>query len=280
MNEKAKKNRQYLLGNLSEDKAEKIDLQIISDENSVDELTKAEDDLMEEFLDGELSAAELELFKQNFLISEERTDRLKQIALLRTYAQKKVDQNALKAENAVEPEGFFRKIITVFALNQRPSTAIFGGLIIVLTGILLWQSFIQNPANQAGSWQSEIIALNRQDLSNLEDYKDLTNLSLAAGTMRDSGGANNLSGENLTGNVLIRLAVPSDLAQENVFNAKITANEKDVMTIDKIRIYDNKSGKEFRLLLPKSLLEKGEYKIEVLPENTKALPAKYTFIVK
>ncbi len=280
MYENAGKNRQYLLGNLPEDESEKLDLRIISGENSADELTKAEEDLMEEYLDGELSEAELELFKRNFLISEERTDRLKQISLLRNYAQKKADQNIIKVENAVEPEGFFQKLITVFAPNQRPSTAIFGILIIVLTGILLWQTFFQNPANRADLWQGQIIALNEQDLSNLEDYKDLTNLSLAAGTMRDSSQNNSISAENLTGQILIRLAVPSDLVNENAFDAKISANEKDVMTIGEIRPYDNKSGKEFRLLLPKSLLNKGEYKIEILPENTKAMPAKYSFIVK
>lgn len=61
--------KQYLLGNLPPQEAEAIDLQIISDESSEEKLLWAESELMEDYLDETLSPTDVELFKENFLVS-------------------------------------------------------------------------------------------------------------------------------------------------------------------------------------------------------------------
>lgn len=83
-NEKIK---QYLLGNLTPDEAREMDLRIISGASLEDELLAAEDDLMDDYLDGILSPADAELFRRNFLVSDERRAALQHLAGLKKYAR-------------------------------------------------------------------------------------------------------------------------------------------------------------------------------------------------
>jgi hypothetical protein len=276
--ESEKKIRQYLLVNLPETESEEIDLRVISDENFADELTHAEDNLMEDFLDEELSEAEIKLFHENFLISEERIERLKQISLLRIYAQNETKESAIETEIA-ESEGFFDKLSKVFALTQRPGLAVLTVLLVILSGFIVWKVAFNKPETEIARLEKEAIELNKQDLSNLDEFKDLANLSIFPGKTRSGDEENNLKVEKSTENILLRLALPSDLSDTNDFNLKITGNQNETISLKEIRVYDNKNGKEIRLLIPKSALKKGEYQIEVVPENNDKYPLNYTFKV-
>jgi hypothetical protein len=69
--------KRYLLGLVTEDERTKIELAIIG---STDDffilLDRIEDDLLVEFLNGELSAGELDAFHSNFIFNQIRTDKL------------------------------------------------------------------------------------------------------------------------------------------------------------------------------------------------------------
>lgn len=67
----------YLLGELSEaDRAELEDL-YLADQEFFDRLLAAEDDLIDDYVQGRLSKKESSLFEQNFLTSPERIDRVR-----------------------------------------------------------------------------------------------------------------------------------------------------------------------------------------------------------
>jgi len=69
--------RNYLLGQLSDEDREEFERRYFSDEELFDELQAAEDDLIDDFLSGNLSQAEVDMFQQNFLVGRKRERQLR-----------------------------------------------------------------------------------------------------------------------------------------------------------------------------------------------------------
>ena len=128
----------------------------------------------------------------------------------------------------------------------------FGGVALILVIGFGWRWFF--PPNQTNP---ELIALNQQDLSNLEEFKGLTSLSLIAGKLRSEGNSVALHQDNVSDRVLLRLAFPNKIESPQNFTVKISQDGKVLHNLKQIS-YQNQ---EVRLLLPKSILIKGEYQI-------------------
>src|SRR5215217_9172884 len=78
--------RKYLLGALSDDDREEVELRYFSDEELFDKLQAAEDDLIDDFLSGNLSQADVDMFHQNFLVGRKRERQLRVGKAWRNYA--------------------------------------------------------------------------------------------------------------------------------------------------------------------------------------------------
>ena len=262
--------KSYLLGNLGEKEIEEIDLKIISGSILEEELRLAEDILMEDYLDGTLSPREIELFKNNFLVSDARESNLKVLSLLKTRAGNPVQNESRENASVSPPENLFQKLKSFFLLKPVPVIAVLTFVILALATVL----FVYNQADD------EIAELNRKNLSNLSEYGNFHSVSLSPGVFRGAGEANGLSTEKLSDNVLFRLLLPIEINSENRFTAKIFDDRTSVATLTEIPSYKNQNGSELRLLLPSPLLKKGSYRIEVFEENTTYSPVVYTFTVK
>ena len=69
--------RKYLLGQLTAEDREEIERRLLIDDELFEEVLIMEDDLVDEYLDSELSAAERQLFEQNFLADSESRQKLR-----------------------------------------------------------------------------------------------------------------------------------------------------------------------------------------------------------
>jgi hypothetical protein len=263
--------RQYLLRNLPDEEAEQLDIQIINDESLEEAFQNAEESLMEEYLEGMLSPSEARLFHENFLGSSERESELKHLFLLKRYAKKKAEQEQLTRQEIKTRNVFFRKLKSFFGFSFPLPAAV---IVLIVLGLLLTGVFFYKGD------ESEIAALNQNQLNDISQYKNLSNLSLSSGTFREAPSGNALSENGMTENVLLRLALPSDIMTGGFFNIKITSQQKTVATLKHIRSYDNQNGRELRLLLPSAQLKKGSYKIEAAPENGQEAPVLYTFTIQ
>ena len=266
--------KQYLLGNLSPPEFEAIDWQIISDADSEEKLLWAESDLIEDYLDETLSSNEIELFKSNFLVSSERISQFKQISLMRNYARRAATKSVSEKACETAPESFSAKLKNFFSLNWRPLTAVSA---LVVVGI--FAAFYLTANNQTAS-EIEYAALNQKDLSNLEEYKPLTNLSLMSGVFRDSGDSRKLAQSKLTEKVLFRLALPVQSNAPDKFAAELVKDGKTVFTINNLPFYTNPNGQELRLLLPSTVLKKGTYQLKLTKQSAPELLFVYNFTVE
>ena len=266
--------KQYLLGNLPLPESEAIDLQIISDEDSEEKLLWAESELMEDYLDETLSPNEIELFESNFLVSPERVFQFKQISLMRNYARRAATKAVSEKACETAPQGLFEKLKIFLSLNWRPLTAVSA---LVIVGIF---AALHLTANNQTASEIEYAALNQQDLSDLERFNPLTNLSLTSGVFRDSGDARKLAENKLTEKVLFRLALPVRSNSPDKYIAELVKNGKIVFTLNNLPFYTNPNGEELRLLLPSTELKKGTYQLKITKQSAPELLFVYTFTVE
>lgn len=257
MNSELLKN--YFLGLLNPADLEQVELQILEDDSLEADLMQAEHDLIEEYLDANLSNEEIIAFNQNYLVTKERRKQVEFIRLLKAYAEK----HPLIEANP----GFFEKLKALFT---RPQFAV--GFASILVLILLGIGFLiyNNPQNK---FESEMVSLNKKDLSNLAEYKNLKTLNLVPETLRSADNIKFLPQTELTDQVLLRLALPAPINAEQTFSVSILQNGKILQTISQ-RTFQNH---EIRLLLPKSILTQGEYIVTIDRNSQKS---QYYFAVQ
>lgn len=78
--------RRYLLGNIQvEGERRKIEKRLMLDDDYFEEILIQEDELIQDYVDDQLSTGERRRFEKHFLISEERRDKIKFARALRRY---------------------------------------------------------------------------------------------------------------------------------------------------------------------------------------------------
>ncbi len=269
--------KKFLLDDLAEKDADDISLQIIADQDFEGKMLFAEEELIEDFLEGALSAAETEFFYANFLTTPERIELLQETALLKQYAQSRDAKPAKEETGGKKSANFFESLRNFFALNLRPLAAV---LIILVIGTIAWRVFLFDASNGLTLVEQEYAALNQKDLGDPAETANLTNKSLIAGTLRDTNSAAKLTGGGLTESVLFRLALPPGTTKETVLNLELLKDGQTIFRQNKLRIYQNQNGQEIKALLPKTVLPKGNFQIKLIDAANKDSAFTYGFAVE
>ena len=264
--------KKYLLGTLSESENEELDLRIISDESFAEELSLAEHELIEDNLEGSLSSDEAAVFESNFLVSLERHALLREISLLKEFAKKKTGSREQEeiVSNPSPRSGFF-------SFYFRPILAVAAILVAVLALGLIWNIYLRETRTPL---ESEYAELNKRDLGDLAQLANYYPINLSSGTFRNTALASKQSADKLTGTVLFRLALPVSTADNAVFQAKIRRTGAPDFTLSDVHAYRNPNGQEIRLLVPKEILQKGQYQITVQSKSDGAAVSAYVFEVE
>jgi hypothetical protein len=253
--------KNYFLGLMSAQAVEALELRIISDDGIEAELLQAENDLIENFIADSLTNEETKAFNRHFLVTNERRERVAFVRLMQKYA----DNQTVLPENK---PSFFEQLKAFVAI--RPPALALALLALILCLGIGWQIIFNSKVNVA---DAELIGLNKQNLSNLDEFKTLKNLSLASGAARSNGNTSSLAEKDLTEKVLVRLALPNSSNSTQNFIVKISKDGKLFQTFNQ-NSYQNQ---EVRLLLPKSVLTKGDYRITLENNGEKY---NYYFVVE
>jgi CHAT domain-containing protein len=145
--------RKYLLGALS-NKAEmrKIEEKILLDDDFAEKLIVAEDQLIDEYLDGALPDSEQKKFNELFLKVPERKQKLRLIRDLRKYAANSETQTVrqFKKEKSV----FFdwRRLISLPSFRLAAAA-----LLVLLFGFIIWRTVIYQSDVDKGLAQLQLI---------------------------------------------------------------------------------------------------------------------------
>ncbi len=252
--------KQYLLGNLPKDEISEIDLRVIEDDALAEGLALAESDLIEDYLEGLLTADDLNLFRSNFLTSPERHRQLREISLLKKYARGQPERESKIEETARTPPLGFGNFLKTY---MRPLLA--GAAVVAAVAVIavVWQVYF---ADGMSPLEKEYAELNKKNLSDLSGMAGYSAVSLSSGSFRDGSPAVNQKSANLTETVLFRLAFPAGGEEGKAFKAKVMNGSMLVFTLSDLHSYQNSGGNEVRVLVPKSILKKGQ--CQIILENT------------
>ncbi len=250
-----KKFKQYLLGDLPGDQTEAIDLQIITDENLAEELSLAESELIEDYLEGSLTDDEKRLFDANFMISDARRQELNDISLLKNYARDLEAQKKQPAPDAAPRLG----VVELLKAYLRP-LALAAAVVVLLVVGLFWAGYLSGSVS---ALEKEYAELNKKDLNNVSELTGYSNVILSTGSFRDANSAVRQSEEKLSDTVLFRLVLLTKVGDGSTFKAKVLRGTSLVFTVDAAKAYQTGEGRDIRMLLPKSILQKGQYQIKL-----------------
>lgn len=242
--------KKYFLGMLDSDESKQLEIDILEDEFSEEIIYEAENDLIEDFLDSNLTNEEFIAFNRNFLITRDRQKRVEFTRLLRNYANR--ESNAEKQPN------FFHKIKSLFF---QPKFA-FAAILIVFISFGLGY-FVFNTLQNIK--ETEIAKLNKRDLTNLNDLKEFKSLNLTSDNLRSGVNSNLVNLNELSTDILLRLALPSNNELNRSFTVKIEKAQQNSQMLHNVVA----NNQEVRLIIPKSNLQTGEYRVILFNEKEK-----------
>ena len=123
--------RQYLLGRLTDEDREEFERRFFTDAELFNKLQNGEDDLVDDFLGGNLSREDVDLFQQNFMIGSKREQQLRIGKAWRNYA-------ATHPDDKPPTPGFFSLLRQLFSRTYVPRLATAAGAIVV-AAFAVWQ---------------------------------------------------------------------------------------------------------------------------------------------
>jgi hypothetical protein len=136
---------EYLLGSSSEEDTERFDAISVTDREFADQLDATENDLVDAYIHGELTAATLERFETHYLTSALRRDKVEFARSFQTYAQQHaVPNRGTVVSKQPKRRGSLAELFFPFSeLNKRPSVLPWGlvAAALVLLTFAGWWTF-------------------------------------------------------------------------------------------------------------------------------------------
>lgn len=254
----------YLLGTATDAEDEEIGVRIIEDLSFAEQVSQSEFDLIEDYLEGSLSAADHELFELQYLISEERRERVREIALLKKYATRSAEFEAV-AEPAAKMVPWYRSFNILIPA--------FGLLVLAVVATVLL-------VDRGGLGGVDYAQLNRQDLRDPAVLGNAQIVQIDPGTFRSGtlGSVAAVTGDSSA--VLFRLPLTFAVNSNTLYDASIDRDGRKVFSVEPVRLYSVDGGVEARMLAPREILPAGTYQIKLVQRNSDNAPVLYTFDVR
>jgi hypothetical protein len=269
----------YLLGTLNEREDREISLRIVENKTFENEMLLAESELIEAFLEKTLTPEETKLFYVNFLTTEDRENQLKEIYLLKKYAANNSRQKEFAGIQKVNSPGFVDKSKAFFLVNLKPVPAILAILIVVLVIGATWRVFFTKPDVELTQLEKQYAEINRQDLRNSPELA-ISPVVLIPGVLRSDDPSSKVETSKIGDKVFFRLGLLVEIKGKEFLKAELVKDKKTIFTQNEARIYKNQNGQEVKLILPKSVLEKGQYQVKLENPNSEKSPFSYIFVVE
>jgi hypothetical protein len=279
--------KRYLLGQLDEQEQQRLEREIMTDNHTFEQISAAEDELVEEYLEGSLSAREREKFENHFLSTPERRQELKLAKALRKYvpSQKSASKvsfwESLLALLGAQPAFLKHALSAVLVL------AVVGG---VWSGRQAWrysqeiaqirsqqttsQDQMQNLQRQLGEQRSRSAQL-AEELERQEEQRSqmdrapkaiqqpsLVALALSPGLVRSTGSVKRLVVPPSAS--LIKLEL--DLLATDYPTYRVILQDADgqeIITLNRLKA-GRSSGRDVVVVtLPASLVPRGDYSLKL-----------------
>jgi hypothetical protein len=128
--------RRYLLSSVSEEEREQVETRLMTDDDFFQQINLVEDELVEEYLDEELTGADRSRFEDTFLCAPERQHKLRFCKAMRVYAANAAKESAFQDDPEKHP--WFERFVVLFKVPRPVLAYSFIAALLMLSGGGAW----------------------------------------------------------------------------------------------------------------------------------------------
>lgn len=277
--------RQFLLGELGEHEREQLEQLVLTEDDTRDKLLMAEDDLIEEYLEGALPGKEQERFLRQFLSIPHQRNKLRIAKSLRRFARDEANIETVPIKPFVRNEAEIDtvpikpRVVSEAEIDTVPITpwrklpvpshfwsfrsllvyAPFAAVIIVAIAVgSIWYAKYRDGVEREN--QRLAIELELAQLNAAEPAEQVSTLTVPPFSPRSviAGSSSNLKGSTLE---LRLLPGPQPTERYNAVLHKVGSTDK--YSVSNLRLHDQLNDKAVHLRIPTRLLTPGVYTVQL-----------------
>jgi len=243
--------RDYLLGTLDADRRTKLDERLLHEPEIYEELLAAEEELIDEYVAGNLSQQEQHQFTTHFAISVERQQKVRFGSLLKKYATSHPirtgdDGVATVVDQAGKKAPARTRFPFFLPLMRRPALVYAAAVALVLTLLFLWVSSRKPPEYQVRE----------------HDDAALITATLAPGSTRSSGTTNRVNVPP-KGRFRVRLDLELTDTSFNNYRSELFRESKSLVTNDELKMTARGAQQVVPVIIAGEVLSPGDYQLKL-----------------
>lgn len=263
--------KNYLLGDLPPETATEIDLCLISDGRFEEQLLFAENELIEDYLEGYLTKDQQHKFRREFLVTSERRTSLDEIARLKQYASVRNTADAVTQRPASGVVAIFADWILARRIMVAGAAVL---LVVAVTAVLIWRDVDRATPRVLSDQEIEYARLNKEPVGDT-----LAGVTLSEGVFRESGNERSIQAQALPERVALRLVLPPERGAQTSFEAELFKGGSSMFYLPEVQA-NPADVSSVRVLLPKGLFSPGAYELRLTPKSDPTDHLKFTFAVR
>jgi len=260
--------RQYLLGKVDDEERQRIEKLFITDSQGRDRVLAAEQDLVEDYLEGSLTTADKEIFLAHYARTPEQQRKLRINKSIKDWA-------VAEAQGTPASSSIWSRFIAPFRLKPAFVVPI---AVVVLLAIVIAFVWLNRTMEQRAI-QQEVAQLNTP-ASLSQNPPEMVSLRLTPVTVRGGEGQNQLTKRPDT--LLIELQLPTIQRERYAtYHAVVhrVEGKQPIVTAD----VEAENSNRLRLRLPARILTRGSYRIQlngIAADGSTGPTEEYTFAVE
>src|ERR1044071_8179629 len=253
--------KQYLLRRLDEEGQQRFEERFVTDSEFREVALVVEDELIEDYLAGLLTAEERENFASHYLSTSRQVEELKLSQTLRDYVTQEVAERTLDAADVGAAGGRHKIINLLFGKGRAPVLAV---VFLLLIALAVWWTVVgrRRRGDQRAALNAEVTRLNNQPLG---DESVLTVTPTSAISRAPHQGQKVLipGGINI---VQFLLGLSGQPYQSYEITLHIN-DSSEVFTVSGLHAEDTGEARIVRLRIPARLLTHADYVLKVRGVN-------------
>lgn len=271
--------RQFLLGNVDDDERRRIESLFISDSIARERILAAEQDLIDDYLDGSLTPADKQRFIEQYTADPAQRRKLRIATSIKEWATR--EGNATPALEPVRAS-LWSRLGNLLTLKPQVAISVAVTAMVVVIGLAVWLNSTVEQRNKQLTIQEEVVKLNVP--SKLREMPpNLSSLELRPGVLRGAEQKNELviGPDTQIGELRLLWIQKDRFPKYKAVVRRVGGRGHESMTIDDLQPEDD--GKVVRLRLPNRFLTRGAYQLELsgIPANGGAGSSdEYSFTVR
>lgn len=242
--------KSYLLGELEPEQQRQLEQRLFADDKYFEALLIVEDEIIDQYLGGSLTAPEQERFVNIFLSTPERRRKLNFARALRKYIEVSEPAKPQTLVSRAKSNGFWKSVLPPFLRVQHPAISFSLAVALLLLVIGVTWVAVKN--------------LRQQNQSEAEDPNTVLAVTLTPGAVREMG-------ERETAVVVtdrikivrLQLKLPMDEYQSYRAALRVVGGGQEIFTADELKAETIGAGKAVHVSIPSGKLNGGDYQINL-----------------